>query len=398
MSGRLEQYAASLAASGAVRSDRVRQALLRVERHRFLDHWYRLEPEPGGVRWVRVEFCADRATAEDLDRIYSDEPLVTRVDGLFPTSSMSQPHVVAAMLEALDVAPGMRVLEIGTGTGYSAALLAEVLGDPSGVYSVEVRNDVAREAVRHLSALGYGRAHVACSDGFHGLSDGAPYDRIIATVGCPDIAPAWVEQLAPDGFAAVPLQHGHDHPLVRWHHSPPERGSAVGRVIGFSGFMAIAGTLASPNPWQSYLIGGLPSSPVWEHSMPGALRAGWTAGTRVFDHPVHRDFCFFLSLVARELWRTADGYGLADPAAGAVLTITGRGVEGKSRGRDRAPILRLWRRFGALLRQWEKLGRPAAGDYELVFLPKQDPVKLGKGSNRVWVIERARHWELVRLP
>ncbi len=397
VSRELERYVADLVASGAIRSDRVKRAFLRVPRHRFLDHWYRMESDRERVTWLRVDFDPDSPGAETLRHIYSNQPLVTRIEGMYPVSSMSEPGLAATMLEALDVSPGMRVLEIGTGTGYSAALLGEALGNPGGVYSVEVRGDVAREAADRLGAEGYGKTHVVCSDGFHGVPDGAPYERIIATVGCPDIAPAWIEQLAAGGFAIAPLQHGYDHPLVRWERSRVASGAAVGRIVGFSGFMPIAGMLASPNPWQSYLIEGLPESPDREWPVPPALCAVHSGEERILDDPAHRGFSFFLTLASRELWRTVDGYGLADPGAGAAIIVTSQGVQGRSYGGDVLPIDRLWQRFVALLDRWEGLGRPTAGDYELVFAPKREAVALAALPGREWIIERARHWEIVQL-
>jgi len=392
-----ERFVASLVASGAIRSDRVRRAFLRVPRHRFLDHWYRMESDRQRVTWSRVDFDPDRPDAEALRHVYSGQALVTRIEGMYPVSSMSEPGLAATMLEALDVAPGMRVLEIGTGTGYNAALLSEALEDAGGVYSVEFREDVAREAAGRLGSEGYGKTHVVWSDGFHGLPGGAPYGRIIATVGCPDIAPAWIEQLAQDGFAVAPLRHGYDHPLVRWERSPTDGGVAVGRIVGFSGFMPIAGMLAAPNPWQSYLIEGLPESPVCEWPVPCGLCVAPSLAGRIFDVPIHRSFSFFLSLASRELWRTVDGYGLADPGAGAAIVVTLQGVQGRSCDGDVPPIERLWRRLLVLLDRWTGLGCPAVSDYELVFVPKQEAVACVGSSGKGWVIERARHWEIVRL-
>ncbi|MEN6369728.1 MAG: hypothetical protein ABFD77_08540 [Thermotogota bacterium] len=397
VSRELERYVADLVASGAIRSDRVRRAFLGVLRHRFLDHWYRMESDRQRVTWHRVDFDPDHPSDEALRHIYSNQPLVTRIEGMYPISSMSEPGLAATMLEALDVSPGMRVLEIGTGTGYNAALLGEALADPGGVYSVEVRDDVAREAADRLGSEGYGKTHVVCSDGFHGVPDGAPYERIIVTVGCPDIAPAWVEQLAQDGFAIAPLRHGYDYPLVRWEPSRVGKGVAVGRIVGFSGFMPIAGMLASPNPWQSYLMGGLPESPVCEWPLPPALCAAPSKEGRIFDDPTHQNFSFFLALASRELWRTIDGYGLADPGAGAAIVITSRGVQGGSRDGDIPPIDRLWQRLVALLDRWEGVGCPSTSDYQLEFVPKREAVNLAPPPGREWVIERARHWEIVRL-
>jgi protein-L-isoaspartate(D-aspartate) O-methyltransferase len=114
------------------------------------------------------------------------------------------------MLEQLRLAPGMRVLEIGAGAGYNAALLAELVGPMGSVTSIELDRGLASEAAAHLANVGYSsaRARVIAGDGWEGAETGAPWDRIEATVGVWDISPAWVDQLAEDGLLLVPLWLG----------------------------------------------------------------------------------------------------------------------------------------------------------------------------------------------
>ncbi|NBE94758.1 MULTISPECIES: methyltransferase, FxLD system [unclassified Nonomuraea] len=137
---------------------------------------------------------------------YRDEPIVTKHDEHgTPISSSSQPAIMAAMLDQLDVRPGHRVLEIGAGTGYNAALLARLAGPGGRVVSVDIDPDIAARASSHLSAAGASEVEVVCADGALGHPPLAPYDRVIATVGVWDLAPAWLEQLAPAGRLVVPL-------------------------------------------------------------------------------------------------------------------------------------------------------------------------------------------------
>jgi protein-L-isoaspartate(D-aspartate) O-methyltransferase len=110
------------------------------------------------------------------------------------------------MLEQLDVRPGQRVLEIGAGTGYNAALLGFLAGSAGQVTSLELDPEVADEAAAHLRAAGAGNVTVVCGDGEHGWAAGAPYDRIIVTAGAWDLPPAWAAQLAPGGRLVVPLR------------------------------------------------------------------------------------------------------------------------------------------------------------------------------------------------
>lgn len=142
----------------------------------------------------------------DVETAYSDEAIVTHTDaGGMPISSSSQPAIVATMLTQLGVAPGDRVLEVGAGTGYNAALLAEMAGADGAVTTVDLDPEVAAEARAHLAAAGFGQVEVIAGDGWAGQRPGAPYDRIIATVGVWDISPAWIEQLDVCGILVVPL-------------------------------------------------------------------------------------------------------------------------------------------------------------------------------------------------
>ncbi len=169
-------------ASGAIRSVEVETAFRTTPRHVFL---------PG----------------VGLDTVYSGSAVVTRSDPQGrPTSSSSEVAVMGPMLEALAVRRGQRVLEIGVGTGYNAALLNQLVGAEGEVVSVEVQEDVAAEARRHLAAAGHGRVEVVVGDGYQGYVARAPYDRIIATASVSDIPRAWRDQLRGDGLLAVPLR------------------------------------------------------------------------------------------------------------------------------------------------------------------------------------------------
>ncbi|MFE0421355.1 methyltransferase domain-containing protein [Streptomyces sp. NPDC058953] len=140
-------------------------------------------------------------------------PLITQLDdgrvaptgpagGTF-TSSISSSGVVVELLRHLDPRSGDRVLEVGTGTGYTTALLAARAG-AENVVSVEIDPDIAGRAARSLAALGI-RPHVVIGDGETGYADGGPYDRIVATASVRRIPRAWLEQLAPGGVLVVPL-------------------------------------------------------------------------------------------------------------------------------------------------------------------------------------------------
>lgn len=145
---------------------------------------------------------------EPLDRAYADEAIVTKWSAdRMPISSASQPAMVAIMLEQLAVQPGMRVLEIGAGTGYNAALLAELVGPHGQVTTIDIDPDIVEAARQHLASAGFDpqRVQVICGDGVLGWPAGGPYDRIILTVGAWDVAPEWVRQLTTQGRLVLPL-------------------------------------------------------------------------------------------------------------------------------------------------------------------------------------------------
>ncbi|MCP4518606.1 MAG: methyltransferase domain-containing protein, partial [Delftia sp.] len=141
-----------------------------------------------------------------LNQVYSDRAIAVKKDapGRW-TSSSSQPAMMALMLEQLDLQPGHKVLEIGAGTGYNAALMAHIVGETGQVATIDIDQDLAQTAREHLAAAGMSRVKVICADGGYGYPDAAPYDRIILTVAAPDIAPAWWEQMAPQGRLVLPL-------------------------------------------------------------------------------------------------------------------------------------------------------------------------------------------------
>lgn len=141
------------------------------------------------------------------DRAYSDEVIVTKIDADTgrPISSSSQPTMMAIMLEQLNLQPGQRVLEIGAGTGFNAALMAHIVGAGGSVTTVDIDDDLVANARANLARAGYPQVRVVQADGMQGYAPDAPYDRIILTVAAGDITPAWSEQLAHDGQILLPL-------------------------------------------------------------------------------------------------------------------------------------------------------------------------------------------------
>ncbi|NHN61184.1 MULTISPECIES: protein-L-isoaspartate(D-aspartate) O-methyltransferase [Halorussus] len=133
------------------------------------------------------------------DSAYADRPLPIGND-----QTISAPHMVASMVDMLDLDAGESVLEIGTGCGYHAAVTAEAVG-PSNVHSVEFHESLAREARDRLDRLGYGDVSVRVGDGREGWDDHAPYDAAYLTAAPSDFPSAVVEQVRPEGRLLAPL-------------------------------------------------------------------------------------------------------------------------------------------------------------------------------------------------
>ena len=166
-------YAETAAETGLQRmSPEVRAALGRVERHRFVP-------------------------SEALAQAYRNHPLPIGAG-----QTISQPYIVALSADLIQARPGQTVLEIGTGSGYQAAILAEIV---ERVYSIEVVQALARDAAARLAELGYANAEVRTGDGYLGWPEKAPFDAIVVTAAAPDVPAALVEQLKPGGKMVIPL-------------------------------------------------------------------------------------------------------------------------------------------------------------------------------------------------
>ncbi|WP_067491427.1 methyltransferase domain-containing protein [Actinomadura hibisca] len=218
----------------------VRDAFDAVPRRLFLPEVIWVRQEDG---WA-VPLRRGDAPEQWEQACAADDTVITQVDdgaatdrGLWATSSSSAPGLMARMLEELRVVRGSRVLEIGTGTGYNAALLAHLTG-ADNITTVEIDDGIAAQARQALDQAGY-PVEVVTGDGALGHPKNAPYDRVIATAAVHEVPYAWVEQTRPGGLILVPW-------ALTVHPEAPfallevrEDGTAEGRFVAASGFMTL---------------------------------------------------------------------------------------------------------------------------------------------------------------
>jgi protein-L-isoaspartate(D-aspartate) O-methyltransferase len=188
-----------------VSSPRVLEAMASVRRHEFIPLKFRNEA-------------------------YADKPLP-----IGEGQTISQPYMVAAMTEALDLTGSERVLEIGTGSGYQAAVLSQLV---SQVLTVESHTSLALAAQERLTNLGYENVHVHNGDGSAGFPDAAPYDAILVTAGAPEIPQGFASQLREGGRLVIPVGDRDDQELVR---AQMENGRLKSRVLFNCKFVLLLG-------------------------------------------------------------------------------------------------------------------------------------------------------------
>jgi protein-L-isoaspartate(D-aspartate) O-methyltransferase len=132
-----------------------------------------------------------------VERAYDDSPLPIGYN-----QTISQPYIVALMTDLAQLTPQSKVLEVGTGSGYQAAILAEIVGE---VYSIEIIEPLAASVTERLARLGYKNVNVKHGDGYLGWPEHAPFDAIVVTAGADHVPPPLIEQLKPGGRMVIPV-------------------------------------------------------------------------------------------------------------------------------------------------------------------------------------------------
>ncbi|MFC9794302.1 methyltransferase domain-containing protein [Streptomyces sp. NPDC127584] len=370
-----EGLAAALVASGALRSDWL-PSYRAVPRALFVPSrvW------PGIPEGTAQGPLVDRAVnpRKWFAAVHSDVPLTTQWDdgehrgderGATPSSSNSLPSMVFGMLADLGVETGHRVLEIGTGTGWNAALLAHRAG-AENVVTVEYDRAVAGQARQNLAEFGEPAPLVVTGDGREGCADRAPYDRVIATASVGEVPTAWIEQTVPGGVIVAPwgpLYGG--EAVVRL--TVGDDGHARGRFTRSSAFMRIR----QQRP-------DLPEPPVYfrGRKWPADGQRGTTTLSPTAVGGWVEQFVIGVQ-VPRAFWRTEryddGGY-----------TLWSYGLDGESwasadhePGAGRFEVVqegprRLWDEIEAAYRWWNGRSRPGFDRFGLT---------VGPGGTQVWL-------------
>jgi protein-L-isoaspartate(D-aspartate) O-methyltransferase len=368
LDGRLRSLVEELTGSGEL-TPAWRASFLAVPRHRFIPDtiWC---PADRGLR----PLCRGEDPQGWLDRVYDREAVVIQVDdgnpegdrGRHITSSASHPGVVAIMLAALDAAPGMSVLEIGTGSGYNAALLAARLG-AQHVTTIEVDPQLAGHAQAALSAAGFDRVRVITGDGALGHPARAPYDRIISTAAVAEVPYAWVAQTRTGGLVLTPWANAY-YPGGLLSLTVEDDGTATGGIVEDVSFMWLRDQ--RPPPTYSASIDtslGIPGcTRLHAHDVAGIPGAALAISLKVTD----------CALIHRPIGRDAGVLWFLDPHSESWATLS------YSADTDTYPVRQagprqLWDEIETAHQWWIDAGKPGLHAWQFTVTPRGQRIELG---------------------
>ena len=322
-----------------------------------------------------------------IDDAYADRAIPVKLEDGVAISSASQPAMIAEMLEQLALRPAERVLEIGAGTGYNAALLAELVGPAGLVVTIDIDDDLVEGARRHLDEAGYRDVRTRCADGTDGDPDDAPFDAIIAAVALADVPVSWFDQLRVGGRLVMPLALRSVQKVIGFERKPS---SFASRSIVDGAFMWLRGRWASPDLGPIAL-----SEPTTTLRVIDATAVDVLAVARALDEPavdvvpirhlsvldVWEGFSFWLALHDDAFCRlTAPNIMAGTSCFGQASTLgccSGRElVVFAPRGDDRGIVLRRFgpdeggvERLQRAIADWDDVGRPDNATFRIEVVP-----------------------------
>lgn len=335
-------------------------------------------------RSVAVSKADDPARWQEFAE--SDVPIVTQWDdgkhagtepGQVPTSSASMPSVVFRMLQALDLRPGHKVLEIGTATTWNALLMAQRAG-PGCVTTVEVDRVVATAAMATVERLGI-PLQVVHGDGFQGYPEGAPYDRVIATCGLRAIPFAWVEQCRPGGVIVAPwgTHYSHGDAVARLVVAPDGH-SASGSFTQRVEFMKLRSQRFVPRAHSEYVTGSVADGDESSTAVTEAEFVGEQFGPERFAMGLRVPQCSYVEAEKRDGARPVWFYGLSDRSWACCMFRDGKAARVWQSGPRR-----LWDEAEAAFQWLDGHGRPDPSRFGLTVTADGD---------RVWLDDPAKSW------
>ena len=254
-----ETLLSEIEASGRQLSRSTAEAILDVPRHAFLRKLFVMSNRER-TEWL--PYNLDYKREHDRRLAYRDESFVVQTRNGIPSITCNAPGVIVKSLEALQVKKGRKVLEVGAGTGYSAALISEIVEDPSLVTSIEIDGFFARQAKENLHAVNLDKVTVVKRDGTYGYEPNAPYEKMLVNSSCRHIPKYWLNQLTPAGSLLAIRKDSHTQQLL---YLERKDGQLSGPSLGFAAFPELNRTenervalLDFPDPvvkmpWDSHL-------------------------------------------------------------------------------------------------------------------------------------------------
>ncbi len=359
----------------------VQDAFMALPRHLFVSRYRTF----GTREWQEV-------TAENLQdhlgRLYADEPVcLLGDDDNDIISTISQPSFVLRSLDMLQLRAGQRVFELGTASGWNAALMAHLIQPGCEVYSAEIMPQLARDAAARLDKLGISNVHVIEADGGEGYAAGAPYDRAIFTAGTYDVPRHFYEQMKDGGLLLVGIKtEGGGDNLFLLRKTGDDFESIESMPCGW---VQLRGkyhiNAADPEPiealraWNNLRTHEISRTPFW-WSVKGREAFVWaTTGIRSFLGITEPCFRTFKVEKSAEQPREERYFGLWDEEDSSLVLakhdclIAYGNAGAKNRLMER-------------LRQWVDLGMPTASHFDLHVYPVTLPLSAGKNQ---WIIKRS---------
>ena len=370
-----KQLAYELTTAGVLNDPAWRSAWETVPRHLFVERFAISalgRPGEAAATWYDGSDPAERPRW--LAAAYRNEALITiyAANGA-AISSSTEPALMAHMLGLLDVHDGQKVLEIGTGTGYNAALLAHRLG-PDNVTTIDIDPRLTQTAKAVLDNAGY-PVPVLTGNGAHGATEHAPFDRIIATCGVDRIPAAWIEQLTPDGLILANVSRG----LIVLRRGSGD--TVSGRFCDQAGFMALRTEDEPPPPTSGQVFDVTGATAARQHDVDAPAGLDFTIASFLASLIAERSHLIFVhcedgTVVDYRWWHPAsESWVRVEPRSGGPARIHETGTR------------HLWAELAPILAGWDNTGRPDIHQFGLTITPQHHTLWISSpSSSHQWTL------------